>query len=75
MVERFHLPATGKDPLLRRGKVRKDLGSLGKPLLTQHITPSTSYHHMFQSRTFSEDSQNFYEDYPNTLQLNLINKL
>lgn len=31
-----------------------------------------SYHHMFHSRTFSKDSQNFYEDYPYTLYLNLM---
>ena len=66
MVKRS-LPASGKDPLLLRGKVKKDLGNLGKLLLVQRVTPSMSHHHVFHFRMFSEESQNFYEDYPYTL--------
>lgn len=42
MLKRFHLPVSGKDLALLRGKMRKDWGSLGKLLPIQHITPSKS---------------------------------
>lgn len=56
----------GKDPLPLRGKVRKDLGSSGQPTAQHHPC------HIITPRTFSENSQNFYKDYPYTLLLNLI---
>lgn len=55
-----------KDPLLLRGKVRKDLGSSSKPTAQHHPC------HVITSRTFSENSQNFYKDYAQTLLLTLI---
>lgn len=46
--------APGKDPLLLRGKVRKNLGSSGKPTAQHHPC------HIITFRTFSENSQNFH---------------
>lgn len=61
------LPACtpGKDPLLLRG-IRKELGNSGKPTAQHHLC------HIITSRTFSENSQNFYKDYLYTFLLNLI---